>query len=190
MLLSAWDVLTIISLNFSLEKGKLSQRVFVLQWQTILGTSAYLSDFIMLPNSNSVLRKRTHFEVSVRRYCFRKSITYVFKKRPPWSRGNVPTSWPEWRGFKPGGGRRIFKDGKIQGTESSGRDFKMQCWLSQDVIYCSQWFLERVVGTLFAQALSLGLMRPEREANRLSAAIVEIKNVWSFTSNTPKVFMS
>jgi hypothetical protein len=26
--------------------------------------------------------------------------------------------------FKPGGDRRIFKDGKIQGTESSGRDFK------------------------------------------------------------------
>jgi hypothetical protein len=45
-------------------------------------------------------------------------------KRPPWSRGKVHTSWPEWRGFKPGGGRRIFKDGKIQGTESSGRDFK------------------------------------------------------------------
>jgi hypothetical protein len=48
----------------------------------------------------------------------------VYCKRPPWSRGNVPTSWPEWRGFKPSGGRRIIKDGKIQGTESSGRDFK------------------------------------------------------------------
>jgi hypothetical protein len=34
--------------------------------------------------------------------------------------GNVPTSWPEWRGFKPGGGRRIFKDGKIQGTSPPG----------------------------------------------------------------------
>jgi hypothetical protein len=44
--------------------------------------------------------------------------------RPPWSRGNVPTSWSEWRGFKPGGGRRNFKDGKIQGTKSFGRDFK------------------------------------------------------------------
>jgi hypothetical protein len=26
----------------------------------------------------------------------------IDSKRPPWSRGNVPTSWPEWRGFKPG----------------------------------------------------------------------------------------
>jgi hypothetical protein len=41
-------------------------------------------------------------------------------KMPPWSRGKVPTSWPEWRGFKPGGGRRIFKDGKIQGTSPPG----------------------------------------------------------------------
>jgi hypothetical protein len=43
---------------------------------------------------------------------------YIALGRPPWSRGNVPTSWPEWRGFNPGGGRRIFQDGKIQGTKS------------------------------------------------------------------------
>jgi hypothetical protein len=35
-------------------------------------------------------------------------------------RGNVPTSWLERRGFKPGGGRRIFKDEKIQGTSPPG----------------------------------------------------------------------
>jgi hypothetical protein len=46
------------------------------------------------------------------------------EKRPPWSRGNVPTSWPEWRGFKPGGGRQIFKGRKNSGNKSSGRDFK------------------------------------------------------------------
>jgi hypothetical protein len=34
--------------------------------------------------------------------------------------GNVPTSWLEWRGFKPGGGRRIFKNGKIQETSPPG----------------------------------------------------------------------
>jgi hypothetical protein len=28
--------------------------------------------------------------------------------------------WLEWRGFKPGGGRRIFKDGQIQGTSPLG----------------------------------------------------------------------
>jgi hypothetical protein len=43
-----------------------------------------------------------------------------YLKRPPWSRGNVPTSWPEWRWFKPGWGCRIFKDGKIQGTSPLG----------------------------------------------------------------------
>jgi hypothetical protein len=32
-------------------------------------------------------------------------------KRPSWSRGNVPTSWPEWRGFKLDGGRRTSPPG-------------------------------------------------------------------------------
>jgi hypothetical protein len=41
------------------------------------------------------------------------------------TRGIVPTSWLERRGFKPSGGRRIFKDGKTQGNKSSGRDFKL-----------------------------------------------------------------
>jgi hypothetical protein len=40
---------------------------------------------------------------------------HTYSLRPPWSRGS---------GFKTGGGRRIFKDGKIQGTKSFGRDFK------------------------------------------------------------------
>jgi hypothetical protein len=52
------------------------------------------------------------------------SLLFNIHLRPPWSRGNVPTSWSEWRGFKPGGGRRIFKDGKIEGTKSFRRDFK------------------------------------------------------------------
>jgi hypothetical protein len=41
------------------------------------------------------------------------TLIYCIHKRPPWSRGNIPTSWP-------GGGRRIFKEGKIQGTSPPG----------------------------------------------------------------------
>jgi hypothetical protein len=39
-------------------------------------------------------------------------------------------------------------------------------------------------------ALSLGVKRPEREADCSPPSSAEVKNAWSYTSTTPKVFMA
>jgi hypothetical protein len=42
-----------------------------------------------------------------------------------------------------------------------------------------------VIVTRVPVALSLGLKRPGREADHSSPTSAEVKNAWSFTSNTP-----
>jgi len=50
---------------------------------------------------------------------------YLYEHRLRWSRGSVLPFSTQVRGFKPGGGRRIFKGEKILSTPSFGGEVKL-----------------------------------------------------------------
>jgi hypothetical protein len=79
----------------------------ILNFRTVTCYVSNLGDTLKRPHNRSASQ---HVQVTTNSVQVTCSCAYYLPtpKRPPWSRDNVPTSWPEWR--------RIFKDGKIQGT--------------------------------------------------------------------------